>query len=83
MPPTCRAFFSPLVRVAQNQDHAISTKKHLVDEPILVDSPTCLAGLVALGLLRPHFLHVLENHVAVSVKGLDASQQLMVVAAVD
>jgi len=28
-------------------------------------------------------LHVLEHHVAVSIKGLDAAQQLLVVAAVD
>lgn len=43
---------------------------HLANEAILVNTLT----LASLGLLGPHFLYVLQNHVAVSVKGLNASQ---------
>lgn len=52
---------------------------HLAHEAILVHT----LAFVTLGLLGPHLLHVLENHVAVSVKGLDPSQELAVVAAGD
>ena len=52
---------------------------HLANEAILVNA----LPLAALGLLGPHLLHVLENHVAVSVKGLDTGQQLAVVTAGD
>lgn len=52
---------------------------HLANEAIFVDG----ASLFAVGQprrLRPHLLDVLENHVAVAVKGLDAGEQLAVVA---
>ena len=39
--------------------------------------------LDALWSLDPHFLDILKDHVAVTVKGLDARHQLAVVAAVD
>lgn len=52
---------------------------HLADEAILVHT----LALSALGLLGPHLLHVLQHHVAVSVKGLDTGQQLPVVTAGD
>lgn len=52
---------------------------HLADEPVLVDT----LALAALGLLRPHLLDVLEDHVAVAVEGLDARQQLAIVPARD
>ena len=42
-----------------------------------------LFALARLGQLGPHLLDVLEHHVAVAVEGLDARQQLLVVAAVD
>lgn len=50
---------------------------HLADETVLVHA----LALGALGLLGPHLLDILEDHVAVSVKGLDAGQQLAVVSA--
>lgn len=50
---------------------------HLADETVLVDA----LALGTLGLLGPHLLNILENHVAVSVKSLDTGQQLAVVSA--
>lgn len=52
---------------------------HLADEAVLVNT----LALAALGLLGPHLLHVLEDHVAVSVKCLDTGKQLAVVTAGD
>lgn len=55
---------------------------HLADEAVLVD----LAPRLAIGEARclcPHLLRVLQNHVAVSVEGLDAGEQFAVVAAGD
>ena len=50
---------------------------HLADEAVLVHA----LALGTLGLLGPHLLDVLENHVAVAIKSLDTRQQLAVVAA--
>lgn len=50
---------------------------HLADETVLVHA----LALGTLGLLGPHLLNILENHVAVSVKSLDTGQQLAVVSA--
>ena len=33
--------------------------------------------------LCPHFLHILEHHVAVPIERLDSAQQLLVIPAVD
>lgn len=51
--------------------------KHLADETVLVHA----LALGTLGLLGPHLLDILEDHVAVSVKSLDTGQQLAVVSA--
>ena len=53
--------------------------KHLADEAVLVDGPALLA-VGEPGGLGPHLLDVLEDHVAVAVEGLDAREQLAVVA---
>lgn len=50
---------------------------HLAHETILVHT----LALAALGLLSPHLLHILQYHIAVSVKGLDTGQELAVVSA--
>ena len=55
-------------------DHA-----HLADKPVLVHGLPLLATRRP-RRLAPHLLHVLEHHVAVAVEGLDARQQLAVVA---
>ena len=52
---------------------------HLADKPVLVHRPPLLPARRP-RRLRPHLLDVLEHHVAVPVKGLDARQQLAVVA---
>ena len=54
----------------------------LADEAILVHGPAFLARRQP-RRLRPHLLDILEDHVAVPVKGLDAREQLAVVAAGD
>lgn len=56
-----------------------SPNVHLAHEAILVHA----LPLVTLRLLGPHFLHVLQYHVAVSVKSLDTGQELTIVAAGD
>lgn len=52
---------------------------HLADKSILIHRPS-LATVGQPGGLSPHLLNILKNHVAVAVKGLDASEQLAVVA---
>lgn len=52
---------------------------HLADEAVLVHA----LALDTLGVLGPHLLDVLENHVEVAIKSLDTRQQLAVVAAGD
>ena len=52
---------------------------HLAHEAILVNA----LAFVSLGLFCPHLLHVLQHHVAVSVKGFHTGQELAVVAAGD
>ena len=51
---------------------------HLADKAVLIDGPPLLAVGQPRGL-GPHLLHVLEDHVAVAVEGLDAGQELAVV----
>lgn len=72
-----------LVGVPKDKYHRVSTQKHLANISVLVDRPGFLLSLARLGRLRPHFLHVLEHHIAVSVEGLHAGQQLVVVSAVN
>jgi len=72
-----------LERIPEHQDHRVSTQKHLGDESVLVDRLGLLLSLPSLWNLCPHFLHILQHHVTVPVKGLDTPQQLFVVAAVD
>jgi hypothetical protein len=52
---------------------------HLADEAILVDTSS-LFSLAVPGKFRPHLLDVLEDHVAMSVKGLYTGEELAVVA---
>jgi hypothetical protein len=63
----------------QDEDDRVTTQEHLADESVLVHT----LALVALGLLGPHLLYVLQHHVAVSVKSLDTGQQLPVITAGD
>lgn len=55
---------------------------HLTNEAILIDRPPLLPARRP-RRLRPHLLDVLEHHIAVAIEGLDARQQLAVVAARD
>lgn len=56
-----------------------NTDVHFANKPVLVDGPSLFPAR-QLGRLGPHLLYVLEDHVAVAVKGLDARQQLAVIA---
>lgn len=52
---------------------------HLADEPVLVDRPALFAAR-QLRRFSPHLLHILEHHVAVTVKGLYSCQKFPVVS---
>lgn len=70
-------------RVAQHQNHRIAAQKHFRYEAILVDRFHLLLALAGAWHLRPHLLDALQHHVAVPVERLDATQQLLVVPAID
>lgn len=55
---------------------------HLANEAVLVDTSTLLALTVS-GELCPHFLDVLEDHVAMSVECFYAGEEFAVVATRD
>jgi len=59
----------------KNQDDGVTSKKHLADEPILVHT----LSFAALGFFRPHLLHILQHHVAMSIECFDSRQQLAVI----
>lgn len=61
----------------QDEDDGVTTEEHLADEAILVNT----LAVTTLGLLGPHLLDVLQNHVAVAVEGLDTGEELAVVPA--
>lgn len=52
-------------RVPQDHDDRVPAQEHLGDVAVLVDWLGLLLALAALGDLRPHFLHILQHHVAV------------------
>ena len=62
----------------QHQNHAVTSEKHLAHEAILIDT-----SATSFALLRPHLLHILQHHVAVSIKCFDPGEQLSIVAARD
>jgi len=57
---------SSLQWISKNQNYWIATEKHLWDITILVHRLRLFLSLSCLRHFRPHFLHVLENHVAMS-----------------
>ena len=75
--------YTCLVWVPKNQHHRVSSKEQLADVSVLVDRSTLLGALSCLGDFRPHLLHVLQHHVAVSVEGLHTSEKLVVVSAIN
>ena len=71
-----------LVRITQNKNNRISSQKHFADIPILIDRTSFLRSLASLWNFCPHFLHIFQNHVAVSIKRLYSSQELVIVSAI-
>jgi hypothetical protein len=65
--------------VPQNENDRISSKKHLGNISFFGYGMCLLLAFAFLGHLSPELLNIFQNHVAVSVKGLDSSQQLLVV----
>jgi len=57
---------SSLQWISKNQNYWIATEKHLWDITILVHWLRLFLSFSCLRHFRPHFLHVLENHVAMS-----------------
>jgi hypothetical protein len=55
---------------------------HFADESVFVDSPAFLSGGQSRGL-GPHFLHILQHHVAVAIEGFDTRQEFAIVATGD
>merc|ERR1711865_705111 len=72
----------PVLNISSS-DCLPSTQEHLTDVSVLVDRLGLLCTLPCFRHLRPHLLHVLQHHVAVAVKSLNAAQQLLVVPHVD
>ena len=70
-------------RVAEDDDDAVPSEEHILDEPVLVDGFGLLLALALLGHLGPHLLHILQHHVAVAIERLDAAEKLLVVAHID
>jgi len=52
---------------------------HLRHKPILIDRPSFLP-ISQPRRLRPHLLHILQHHIEVAIKSLNAAQHLAVVA---
>lgn len=71
---------SPPQRAEQN--FRSRKNSHLANKAILIHRPALLPPSQP-RRLRPHLLHILQHHIAVSIEGLDARQQLAVVAARD
>lgn len=65
-----------LSSVSQDEHNRVASEEHLGDEPVLVDRLLALA----LGDLCPHLLDVFEDHVGMAIEGLDAGEELLVVA---
>lgn len=59
-----------------------SRDSHLANKPVFVHWSSLLSCARS-RCLRPHLLHVLQYHIAMSIKCLHASQQLSVVSAGD
>ena len=75
-PPLC-ARINPSRQ--KNQHNTITAQEEFADETVAVDRLALLSVRIP-GRLAPHLLDVLQHHVAVAVKCLDARQQLAVVA---
>lgn len=53
---------------------------HLANKSILVHRSSLLSGTIS-RRLSPHFLHVLQDHIAMSVESLDTREQFSIVSA--
>jgi len=79
---SCAFFFCRATQSRLRQKHendAVTAQEEFADEAVAVDGLALLAVCVP-GHLAPHLLHVLQNHVAVAIEGLDAREQFAVVA---
>ena len=78
----CRRRFRRRHGILQHKDDGITTQEHLGDVTIFVDRLRLLS-FARLRDLVPHFFHVLQHHVAVTVERFHATQKFAVVAAID
>lgn len=74
---------SSLFRISQHHNDRVASQKHFRDESILAHRRSLLLSLASLWYLCPCLSNSLQHHVAVTIKGLDAGQNLAVVAAID
>lgn len=70
-------------RIPQDQDHRVSSQEHFTDEAILVHGLDFLLAFAGSRDLRPHFFHVFQDHVAMTIEGFHSTEKLLVVAAID
>lgn len=64
--------------VLENQEN----NTHLADKPILIDGSSLLTTRYSWDFC-PHFLDILQHHIAMPVEGFDSRQELAVVATRD
>ena len=60
-----------LVGISKHYYHGVSSEEHLADVPVSVDGPALLLPLALDGVLCPHLLHILQDHVTMTIEGLD------------
>ncbi len=70
-------------RVAEDQNNGVSSEEEFSNVSVLVDWLSLLLAFACLGHLRPHLLHILQDHIEVAIKGLHSGQQLAIVTTID
>lgn len=80
-----RIYYSLLCNRASEHyhDHRVTPQEHLSNESLPVTRPCPLHALALSAPLGPDFTNILEDHVLVTIKGLEAGKELAIVSAGD
>ena len=65
--------------ITKDENDGVTSEKHFADKTFFVD---CLLSLSCRGLC-PHLLHILQDHITMTIVRLHARQQLVIVPHVD
>jgi len=65
-----------LCLITQDQYDRVAPEEHFANESVFVHG----FFVLALRDLRPHFFHIFQNHITMSVKRFHASKQFLVVS---